>query len=614
MKPPGILQKGCEVVPSSGASLSPLSSRGRTRQARWAATLFVHPVPVAIAAAGVLHLLWWWLVANSGGDLAAQDAWAEFARAHPGSAYNFSWYGGVHPASYSLLSPYLMAALGVRTTVMLAGTISAGLLALLLVRSNALRRPLWPALYGALALTGNAVSGRVTFGLGIMFALGALTVIFAWPERWRSAQARHAWPRAVLTATLSALATASSPVAGLFVGVVAGALWLQRRRLTAVALGFPPVVVVAVSAWLFPFTGLQPMGLSSALLPVALGVCGFMLAPKQWRTVRLTSIIYVVGVMAVWAIPSQIGTNVTRLSLLFGGVLLVAVATRNPARRLVRGSPPNLHSLAPITLALAIVVSSIWQAGTAVRDLVHTRPTEAWSLDLDPLVHQLDARNANRARVEVVPARSHREASALAPYVNLARGWNRQADAERNPIFYGDGLLTPESYHAWLDQWAVGFVVLPTGQPDQAALGESELVAGGLDYLHEVWSDASWRLYEVTSPTPLADLPAIVKRFDAEGLVLAVPTAGEILVRILDSPWLSLVDAEGQALAAPTSDSPDTPPVNVYGCLSEQTQPTTGDEPDVTWIVLHAPVPGTYRIAAPYNLPRGTACPEELLK
>jgi hypothetical protein len=30
------------------------------------------------------------------------------------------------------------------------------------------------------------------------------------------------------------------------------------------------------------------------------------------------------------------------------------------------------------------------------------------------------------------------------------------------------------------------------------------------------------------------------------------------------------------------------------------------------WTVLHAPGAGTYRIAAPYKLPRGTTCPEDL--
>ena len=213
----------------------------------------------------------------------------------------------------------------------------------------------------------------------------------------------------------------------------------------------------------------------------------------------------------------------------------------------------------------------------------------------------------------MVPTRSHREAAALAPYVNLARGWNRQADAARNKIFYEDDLLNAESYHAWLDRWAVRYVVLAEAPPDAAAVEEDALVRTGLDYLTPVWSDANWTLYAVDTPAPLADLPAVVLNFDAAETVLYLPRAATVVVRIPASPWLSLVDAEGQAVAPPTASTPDGIPVNVNGCLSPLATTPTSDGTEDTWVALHAPEPGIYRLGAPYTFERGTACPASLI-
>jgi hypothetical protein len=574
----------------------------------------VHPVLPAVLTALVLHGLWVALVATSGGDLAAQDAWAEFARDHPGSAYNLAWYGGMHPASYSVLSPYVMAVLGVRVTLVLAGTVSAGLLALLLVRSPAVRRPLWPALYGALALTASAVSGRVTFALGTMFGLAALAVVFAWQEPGRATMARPGWPRAVLAGTLAALATASSPVAGLFLGVVAAASWLAGRRAVAYLLGGPPVAVVALSSLIFPFSGQQPMGFSSTILPVALALACWALAPASWRTVRLGALLYAVGVVVVWVVPSPIGSNMTRLALVFGGTLLVAIAAQQPSPlAALRNRRATRFTVRAMLLALAITTASVWQVGVAARDVVNSQTTAAWTDDLAPLVRQLERRGAARGRVEVVPTRSHREASALAPYVNLARGWNRQADTARNPVFYEPGELTPASYRAWLSRWAVGYVVLSTGPSDVAAQAEARLVADGLDYLDEVWTDENWRLYEVLGPTPLADPPARVTDFDADEVVLRMPAAGTVLVRIPYSPWLGLVDENGRLLESPEPAAEGEVPVNRDGCLSESVVPRGVDVAPDSWTVLHAPEAGRYRIAAPYGVGHGTTCPPELL-
>ena len=146
----------------------------------------------------------------------------------------------------------------------------------------------------------------------------------------------------------------------------------------------------------------------------------------------------------------------------------------------------------------------------------------------------------------MVPTDNHREASALAPYVNLARGWNRQADAARNRLFYRDRPLTAKAYQHWLRRWAVHFVVLTKAKPDGAAVKEAALVAGGLPYLERVWSDEDWVLYEVLDPRPLVSEPAQVLGFDAAQITVYTPQAGPVEVRIAYSEWLGLLDALGK--------------------------------------------------------------------
>ncbi|MEW2421748.1 MFS transporter [Streptomyces nigra] len=565
------------------------------------ARLLRHPVLSITALAGLLHIIWFFTFANSGGDLAAQDAWAEFVGRHPDSAYNLAWYGGMHPVSYSIVSPYLMSVLGVRTTMMIAGTISAGLLMLVLLRSRSVRNPLWAALAGVFGLIANAISGRVTFALGTMFALGAVAVVFCWPHRWRYKR----WAKALCAAPLAALATMASPVAGLFVGLVAVALFLQKRRPGAWALGLAPTVVVALSAWLFPFSGTQPMVIGSVIMPLLMSVVVCLTVPSDWRTVRLVSAVYGVSVVLVWVVSSQIGSNITRLAMLFAGVTLVAALPFTVAR--------TRKWYALVTALLAFVG---WIGYKTVDDIIHAAPEASWARELAPLVNELQEVGAEKGRVEVVPARSHREASALAPYVNLARGWNRQADMERNPLFYDD-TLNSANYREWLRRWAVHFVVLPKDEPDpSAAQRERELVQRGLPYLKQVWGDANWQLFEVTDPVPLAEPNAVVERAEQGEMTMRVSRPGRILIRIPYSPWLSIVDAEGRKLDPPqeTEESrarPDDRPKsyeNVNGCLMETEEDAKGDR----WTTLVAPRAGVYRLAAPYDVPRGTPCPEEL--
>ncbi|WP_405860653.1 MFS transporter [Streptomyces sp. NBC_01515] len=568
---------------------------------RLRAPFLAHPVIGFTLLSGVLHVVWFFTFANSGGDLAAQDAWAEFVGRHPDSAYNLAWYGGMHPVSYSVVSPYLMSVLGVRTTMMIAGTISAGLLTMILIRSRSVRNPLWASLAGVFALLCNAASGRVTYGLGLVFGLGAVAVVFCWPYRWRYKR----WAKALCAAPLAALATMSSPVAGLFVGLVAVALFLQKRRPGAWALGLAPAAVVAVSAWLFPFSGTQPMLFGSMILPLASGVIVYFMVPREWKTVRITAAVYSIGVILVWLVSSQIGSNISRLAMLFAGVALIAALPFAVPR-----------SRKWYAIALAFVGFNGWIGFKSVDDVINTAPAASWSHELAPLVNELQTVGAERGRVEVVPAASHIEASALAPYVNLARGWNRQADMERNPLFYDD-TLNSANYHEWLQRWAVHYVVLPKDKLDGDG-GEREraLVQRGMPYLKQVWGDTNWQLFQVTDPTPLAEPNSVVDRAEQGELTIEVKKKGRILIRIPYSPWLSIVDAKGKSLKPPQETDASKHRAegtaktfdNLNGCLMETEEDSKGDK----WTMLLAPKTGTYRLAAPYQLPRGTPCPDEL--
>jgi hypothetical protein len=363
--------------------------------------------------------------------------------------------------------------------------------------------------------------------------------------------------------------------------------------------------VVAASYFLFPFSGTQPMTFGSVVMPLLYGLLCLFLVPKKWVTVRLTAAVYSLSVVLVWLISSQIGSNISRLPMLFAGATLVAA---------LPFTVPRSRQWYLTVLAFLGFVG--WVGYKSVDDIIHTTPAASWARELAPLVNQLQKVGAEKGRVEVVPARSHREASALAPYVNLARGWNRQADMERNPLFYDD-TLNSANYHEWLQRWAVHFVVLPKDNPDgDGGVRERALLQRGMPYLKQIWGDANWQLFQVTDPAPLAEPNAVVDRADQGEMTLQVRKAGRILIRIPYSPWLSIVDEHGKSVKPPQetdaskhrADGTPKSYDNLNGCLAETPQDANGDK----WTMLLAPRAGTYRLAAPYQLPRGTPCPDEL--
>ncbi|MEU5751714.1 MULTISPECIES: hypothetical protein [unclassified Streptomyces] len=513
------------MVPAELAVALPEGRTGRPPRGALRAFAHRHRVPLLATLPTLpLYAVWWAFLATGGGDLAAQVAWTDFVTRHGGSPYGLFWYGGVHTANYSVLSPYLMAVFGVRTVTLVSGLAAAWLAAVLVVRTG-VRKPAWVALLASLALWCNVASGRTTFALGLAFGLAACLVLVR--ER-----------RLVLAAGYAALATMASPVAGLFLAVVGAGFLLVRDRGRALVLLVPPAAVVGLTTLLFPFSGEQPMPASRIWPPVVLGLAVAALAPRDWRVARWSGAVYAAGTVLTYLIPSAVGTNVERFAEYFAPpALLAALLGTDRARRVARG-----------LLVVALVFSVGWTVKKTDDDLREYTVVPAWAAETDGVVRALDGLGADRTRVEVVPARDHREAAGLAPHVNLARGWNRQLDVERARLFY-DGTFSATTYRQWLDRWAVGFVVLPAAKPDGPAEAEAALVRDPAlrpDWLEPVWQDAHWRVFRVRDAVPLVSEPGTVVTTSSTDLVLHVDRPGPVTVRVAWSPWLR---ADGGCLA-----------------------------------------------------------------
>jgi hypothetical protein len=162
-----------------------------------------------------------------------------------------------------------------------------------------------------------------------------------------------------------------------------------------------------------------------------------------------------------------------------------------------------------------------------------------------PLRDQL-ARLPLAGRVEITPTRAYWEAAYLGD-VPLARGWLRQVDIDRNPLFFtsvpgapGTGVpLTSESYRQWLAGQSVQYVAVPDAELSWVGRAEAELIARGQPYLTEIWSDPDWRLYAVSDPEPIVAPPATLVAQTAASLTFDAPVAGDFVIRVRHYRWLT---------------------------------------------------------------------------
>jgi hypothetical protein len=512
------------------------------------------------------------ILAPQSPDLAAASYRSRLFGLEGFSLWDNSWYGGHHLLAYSLLAP----ALGWLITAQLLAALSmVGATALFSAAVGpAASRPAadaaswWFAIGASVAL----LSSRVPFDLGLAIGLAAVVL----------AQRRHRAGAAVL----SVMTSLASPVAGAFLAMAMLAWALAGSRTTAArggaaapagpgtpaarwsaatrsragaarTRGLPAALCLLALAPIgfltvaFPEGGSQPF-VGSAFWPAlaAVVVVGAVIPPGQ-RLLRIGAALYALVLVGSFAIPSAVGGNADRLGALAAGPVaaLALLGARQAWRRW--------------TLIALIAPLTYWQANAPITDYVSTVGNPATRASYyAPLLTELarlDVGYGRRpARIEVVPTVDHWEARYLAPAVMIARGWERQLDRYRNPLFYDESPLTAGRYHAWLLEQAVSYVALSDAPPDYSAVEEARLLGGAHGqlgaapaYLREVWRSAHWRLFAVRQASPLATAPATLAGVGHDSFSLHAPVAGTYTVRLRFTPYWALTDGHGCVSRAP---------------------------------------------------------------
>ena len=532
---------------------SPLGQRLGRNPPEWLA-------PAGVA--GLLALLWL-LFGPPTPDLAAQVYRAGLFEEHGFTLFNAQWFAGHHTPGYSLIFPPLAALIGPRVVGAAAAVLSAILFAKL-AHDHFGDRARIGAIWFAAATATDLFIGRLTFALGVTFALAAL---LAWQRR-----------RMGIAAALAVVTTAASPVAGLFLamGGVAHALakWRrggtgERAGLVVATAAFLPAAALAVA---FPEGGSQPFGFWAFVCVVGAAVVVHRLLPSEERTLRTTALLYATATAAAFAIATPMGSNATRLAAMFAGPLLACALVGTRGRRVL------------IAAALPLLVYQWWGP---VREVQKEDPSAQLAF-YEPLLDFLEGRADASTRVEIPFTRMHWESVHVARRYPLARGWEAQLDGKYNPLFRQGRRLTSERYRHWLYENGVRYVAVPDVPLDPAAKNEARVIAQRPAFLRLVHSDPQWRIYEVRDARGLTRTGsgAQVRRIGPTSFTLRAKREGDVLVRVRFTPYWRVTKGDA--------------------CVERATD---------DWTLVRARTPGTIRVAAKFDPVRivdhGPACSED---
>jgi hypothetical protein len=521
--------------------------------------------PLAGLPVAAVLLALWLIVDPRTPDLAAQ-VYREGLFHHLGFAvWDEHWYAGHDLPGYSLLFPPLASLLGLRLTAALSVLVSAALferLALTVYGPPAR----WSAAWFAAAAVGDIWIGRLTFALGVSFALAA---VFALLHK-----------RSFTAGLLAALCAAASPVAGVLLALAGLTLSLHLRPLSGrssrpmLTLAAPAGVVVTSLALLFPEGGFQPYPILSFAATLLVVLAFLWALPPSQPLLRLGGVVYLLACLLCLVVHTPIGSNIERYAVLLAGPLLLC-ALAGCGRRAGGSGPAGDRGRSTPAVAVALCLIAVWVGWGPVRETLAVAGNESTSASYyAPVKRFLAGLPGAPVRVEVPLTRSHWEVALLAPTVSLARGWEKQLDTRFDRVLLEPG-LTAAAYDRWLHEQAVAYVALPDTPLDPSSAQEGRLIRRGLPYLRAAFASRHWRIYAVLAPTPLVSGPGRLTSLGHDSFALRASSPGSFLVRVRYTRYFTLTRGAACVARAPGG-----------------------------WTAVTARAPGTIVVAARFSLGR----------
>jgi hypothetical protein len=492
----------------------------------------VAPSVLTLVLASTALLLGW-----AGVDQAAQTYRTLQYQLHGLMLWDSGWYAGNFPLGYSVLFPVVAGTFGIKVVAVASAVIATWSFDRV-IRTYFGARPLgtW---YFAVSTLLPVTIGQWPFLAGE--AAGLLSLVSL--QRGRRA----------LALALGVLAALFSPLAAAFLalGCLAWAAY-SSRRWWMVATAAVSLIVVLLLGVFFPGTGPFPFPWTGLVPSELLCLCALTPLVQTTPAVRLGALFYAAASLFSFLVPNPLGGNAPRLAASVGVPLLACFLTApGPAydrlshsgmlKRVAARAHWQLVSLPGrwrYVAVLLVVPFAVWQ--WAPWDGVVTSPQAArytQSSYYKPLLTALGEASPLPVRLEIPPTIDHWESAFVAPYVSLARGWERQLDIVDNPLFYTPsalaGTLSASAYTNWLDAEGVSYVALPAAPLDYAAKSEGTLLQeGNVPGLTLLWTSPDWELWKVDSSPGLVSGPAVLTSLEPDHLTLQASQPGTITVRV----------------------------------------------------------------------------------